>query len=72
MATKDKEITVKIRGNAVSQLENLKAADNTHTSAEIVRNALKTYKALQSFKDPQDESIIIERPDGTRVKLILP
>lgn len=65
-------ITVRIKGRAVDQLKILKDQRDAKTNSEVVRNALRTYKALQSYRDEKDDSVIIERADGKRVKLLLP
>jgi len=68
----DDIITVRIKGRAADQLKELKAHREAKTNSEVVRNALRTYKALQSYIDTRDDSVIIERSDGKRIKLILP
>ncbi len=68
----EKVITVKIRGKAVTQLEKLKLQEGATTHSEVIRNALRVYNTLDAFKDPKDGSIVVETPDGKRVKLIMP
>lgn len=67
----DRVITVRIKGKAVDQLERLKEEEGGSSHSQIVRNALRVYNTLESFK-AEDGSIIIEGPDGKRMKLIMP
>ena len=67
----EKVITVRIKGKAVDQLERLKEDEGASSHSQIVRNALRVYNTLESYKD-KDGSIIIEGPDGKRMKLIMP
>lgn len=69
--TEEKVVTIKLKGKTVDQLEALKEATCSSTSAEVVKNALRIYKTIEAYKD-EDSSIIIEHADGKRVKLIMP
>ena len=69
--TGTKAYTIRIRGKALEQVEQLKAKTQSNTVTEVVKNALRTYSAIQSSMDT-DGSIVIERPDGKKVRLMVP
>ncbi len=67
----EKSVNVRIKGKAVDQLEELREKREATSGAEVVKNALRIYKALEVYRE-EDGSIVIERPDGKRVRLVLP
>ena len=66
-----KTVTVRLTGKAVDQLANLKQKREACTTTEVVKYALRTYDALNAYRDT-DGSVIVEAPNGKRVRLLLP
>jgi hypothetical protein len=69
--TEEKTLTIRLTGKAVDQLTTLKEKSEAGTSTEVVKNAIRTYDALNAYRDT-DGSIIVEAPNGKRVRLLLP
>lgn len=69
--SEEKTVTVRLKGKAIEQLGSLKDSRNAGTNSEVVRNALRTYNALEAYRD-KDGSIVVEKPDGKKVRIILP
>lgn len=67
----EKRLKITIRSKAVAQLEQLKERTKASTNTEVIQNSLRVYKAILDFSD-EDGNIIVEKPDGQRVRLILP
>jgi hypothetical protein len=70
-AVDPKTVTIRLTGKAVDQLTALKEKSEAGTSTEVVKNALRTYDALNAYRD-SDGSVIVEAPNGKRVRLLLP
>ncbi len=66
-----KAIKITITKKAVEQLEALRERTYASSNSEVVRNALRVYNALQEYRDT-DGSLIVEKPNGDRIRLVLP
>ena len=65
-----KLIQVRLSKPAIVRIERLKQASGDPTMKQLFLNALSTYETLKEL--PEGASIIIEKKDSTRERLVIP
>ncbi len=69
LAEASKLIQIKVSGSAADRLEDIKNISGD-TTKQVFMNTLLTYEALKKL--PKGSEIVIEKPDGTKERLIVP
>jgi len=67
--SRKRQVNFIISENAYNQLTNLKEKRNSATMSEVIRDAIKTLQALESYRE-EDGAIVIEH-DGKKIKVFI-